>query len=94
MDITTLAQKIKDYATEQGACHVGFADLTQAWEKIPDSFEECKELMPLLTGISIGVKEDVEMLMQLPQTDNEYRTKHYAEKILSAINIADKITEL
>jgi len=48
----------------------------------------------LLTGISIGVAEDTDMLMRLPQTDSEYRTRHYAEKINCALQIGDQIASL
>lgn len=73
-----------------GASHLGIADLTRAYEACPDSFEECGRL---LTGISICVPEDDDLLDGLPRTDDAYRTSHYDEKIALALDIADKLCQ-
>jgi ferredoxin len=75
-------------ARAMGASHVGIADLTRAYEALPDSFAECGRL---LTGISICVPEDDDLLDGLPRTDDAYRTCHYDVKIALALQIADKI---
>ena len=91
----TLDKKIIGIAEEMGACHCGFADISPIYSKWPDSFDECSHLpAALTTGISIGVLEDVDMLMNLPHTDNDYRTKHYAEKIDLALKICGNIAAL
>jgi epoxyqueuosine reductase QueG len=86
-----LAARCRMLALEMGASLTGIADLTRAYETCPNSFTECG---PLLTGISIAVPEDDELIDGLPQTDELYRTSHYNEKISLALEIADRICEM
>ncbi|MCL2742001.1 MAG: FG-GAP-like repeat-containing protein, partial [Oscillospiraceae bacterium] len=85
-----LGDELMGMAKAMGACHFGVADLTKAYAAIPDSFEECGEhRASMMRGVSVGVLEDAECLMGLPQTDDDYRTKHYADKISLAVGICD-----
>ena len=86
-----LAQELRALAESMGACHFGIADLSRAWRENPASFEESG---PLLTGVSIGVHEDMALLDGLPRTDFEYRVDHYNAKIALALRIGDHVAEL
>ncbi len=90
IDSSKLAEECESLARAQGASHYGIADLTQIYELLPDSFEECGKL---LTGISICVPEDDDLLDALPLTDDQYRASHYDDKIACALSIADNIRQ-
>ncbi len=90
-DNQALARRIGHLAREMGASHAGIADLRRMHEIQPKSFEECG---PLLTGISICVPENDDLLDGLPMTDDAYRTSHYNEKIGLALKIGNRIAAM
>jgi epoxyqueuosine reductase QueG len=81
---------MRQLADTMGATLFGVADVSRAFEVWPDSFKECGKL---LTGISIGVAEDDDLLDGLPQTDDKYRTSHYNVKMALALRIGDAIAK-
>ena len=77
-------------ADTQGASLFGVADVSRAFAVWPDSFQEAGRL---LTGISIGVAEDDDLLDGLPQTDDQYRTSHYSVKMALSLRIGDAVAK-
>lgn len=86
-DLTQLSRELRAMALKAGASHAGVADLTEMYEVWHESFEK-EECGRLLTGISVCVAEDDDLLDALPATDDAYRTSHYSEKIRRAMQIA------
>jgi ferredoxin len=85
-----IEDRLRAMALQEGATHFGIADMTRAREVWPESFEECG---PLLTGISIGIRRDDDLLDGLPMTDHEARVDHYLVRIRGALAIGDKIVD-
>jgi len=91
LTMEAISREIRRIALAGGASHIGVADVTRVHEVWPASFEECG---PLLTGISICVPEEDDLLDDLPGTDDSYRTSHYLAKIKGALGIGDAIAAL
>ena len=83
-------KQVRQLADTMGASLLGVADVSRAFAVWPDSFKESGKL---LTGISIGVAENDDLLDGLPQTDDKYRTSHYLEKMGLALRIGDAIAK-
>jgi epoxyqueuosine reductase QueG len=89
-DTQAIERDIRRSALAMGASHFGVANLERVYEVWPDSF---KESGPLLTGISLCVPEDDDLLDALPQTDDRCRTAHYSKNIALANRIGDRIRD-
>lgn len=85
-----LADDLRRIATEAGASHFGIADLTRFHAVRPESFVESGEL---LTGVSILVPENHDLLDGLPMTDDLSRTSHYNIIMARALEIADRLRD-
>lgn len=81
---------LRGWVLEQGASHFGIADLSRIYEVWPDSFVAYGRL---LTGVSILIPENTELLRDLPASDDASRTSHYALKIALAQRLAGEVRD-